>query len=72
MEPWRTAIVDARDGEIRIRGNDVTALMTERTFTDTIYLLHRSRLPSDGEKALMNAIEFSSRWITPDIPSSRP
>jgi citrate synthase len=56
MEPWRTAIVDARDGQIRIRGNDVTALMTERTFTDTIFLLHRSRLPSDGERALLNAI----------------
>jgi citrate synthase len=56
MEPWRTAIVDARDGQIRIRGCDVTALMTERTFTDTIFLLHRSRLPSDAERALLNAI----------------
>jgi len=56
MDSWKTAIVDARDGQIRIRGNDVTALMTERTFTDTIFLLHRSRLPSDAERALFNAI----------------
>ena len=46
MEPWRTAIVDASDGQIRVRGYDVTSLMTERTFTDTIFLLHRSRLPT--------------------------
>jgi citrate synthase len=56
MEPWRTAIVEARDGTIRLRGHDVTSLMTERTFTDTIFLLHRSRLPSDAERALLNAI----------------
>ena len=56
MEPWRTAIVDARDGQIRIRGNDVTALMTERTFTDTIFLLHRSRLPTPQERRMLDAI----------------
>ncbi|HYE87796.1 MAG TPA: citryl-CoA lyase [Vicinamibacterales bacterium] len=56
MEAWRTAIVDARDGEIRIRGNDVTSLMTERTFTDTVFLLHRARLPADQERAMLDAI----------------
>lgn len=56
MEPWRTAIVDARDGQIRIHGYDVPSLMTGRTFTDTIFLLHQGRLPSDGERALLDAI----------------
>lgn len=56
MESWRTAIVDARDGHIRIRGNDVTSLMTEQTFTDTIFLLHRSRLPSAAERRMLDAI----------------
>ena len=56
MEPWRTAIVDARDGEIRIRGYDVPALMTERTFTDTIFLLHQGRLPGPSERSLLDAI----------------
>src|SRR5205823_6654542 len=46
MEPWRTAIVDSRDGQIRFRGYDATALMAERTFTDVIFLLHQSRLPT--------------------------
>lgn len=56
MEPWRTAIVDAGDGHIRVRGYDVTSLMTARTFTDTIFLLHRSRLPTVQERALLDAI----------------
>jgi citrate synthase len=56
MEPWRTAIVDARDGEIRIRGYDVPSLMTNRTFTDTIFLLHQGRLPSASERSLLDAI----------------
>ncbi len=56
MEPWRTAIVETRDGEIRLRGYDVTSLMTGRTFTDTIYLLHRGRLPSDQERTVLDAI----------------
>jgi citrate synthase len=56
MEPWRTAIVEASDGRIRLRGQDVTSLMTERTFTDTIFLLHRSRLPTPPERAMFDAI----------------
>ena len=56
MEPWRTAIVEASDGQIRLRNHDVRSLMTERTFTDTIFLLHRSRLPSPQERALIDAI----------------
>lgn len=56
MEPWRTAIVEASDGTIRLRNHDVTSLMTERTFTDTIFLLHRSRLPTAAERTLIDAI----------------
>ena len=56
MEPWRTAIVDARDGQIRIRGYDVPSLMTGRTFTDTIFLLHQGRLPTPEERSLLDAI----------------
>ncbi|HYU77936.1 MAG TPA: citryl-CoA lyase [Vicinamibacterales bacterium] len=56
MEPWRTAIVDSRDGQIRIRGYDVTSLMSGSTFTDTIFLLHQRRLPTPQERALLDAI----------------
>ena len=56
MDPWRTAIVDARDGHIRIRGYDIASLMTGRSFTDTIFLLHQGRLPNAAERALLDAI----------------
>ena len=56
LDAWRTSIVDARNGQIRIRGYDVSALMTGRTFTDTIFLLHQGRLPSVAERALLDAI----------------
>ncbi|MGH9386293.1 MAG: citryl-CoA lyase [Vicinamibacterales bacterium] len=56
MDPWRTAIVESKDGHIRIRGYDATTLMTAKTFTDTIYLLHQGRLPTDPERALLDAI----------------
>ena len=56
MEPWRTAIADAKDGHIRNRGYDVTALMTGATFTDTVFLLHRGKLPNPHERALLDAI----------------
>jgi citrate synthase len=56
MDAWRTALVDSRDGHIRIRGYDVPALMTGRTFTDTIFLLHQGRLPNVHERALLDAI----------------
>jgi citrate synthase len=56
MDTWRTAIVDSRDGQIRFRGYDVASLMTGRTFTDTIFLLHQGRLPSEHERALLDAI----------------
>jgi citrate synthase len=56
MESWRTAIVSTGDGNIRIRGYDVTELMTRATFTDTIFLLQRGRLPSAGERKLLDAL----------------
>jgi len=56
MEPWRTAIATSDETHIWIRGYDVTALMTRVGFTDTIFLLHQGRLPSAGERRLLDAI----------------
>lgn len=69
MEPWRTGIVNARDGEIWIRGRNVTFLMRDATFTDTIFLLHRGRLPDDRERRLLNAILSASCDHGPGAPS---
>jgi citrate synthase len=56
MEPWRTAIATSDETHIWIRGYDVTALMTRAGFTDTIFLLHQGRLPTEGERRLLDAI----------------
>jgi citrate synthase len=56
MEPWRTAIVNADPTRIEIRGHDVTAMMRSATFTDAIFLLHHTRLPTPDERRLFDAI----------------
>jgi citrate synthase len=56
MDAWRTAIAASDDTHIWLRGYDVTALMTRAGFTETIFLLHQGRLPSDGERRLLDAI----------------
>ena len=56
MEPWRTAIATSDETHIWIRGFDVTALMAQAGFTDTIFLLHQGRLPTQGERRLLDAI----------------
>jgi citrate synthase len=56
MDNWRTAIATSDESHIWIHGYDVTDLMTQADFTDTIFLLHRGRLPNLGEKRILNAI----------------
>lgn len=56
MEPWRTAIVQADASSIRLLGYDVVELSRRASFTDVIFLLHRGRLPNEGERRLLDAI----------------
>ena len=56
MEPWRTAIATSDATNIWIRGHAVTSLMEKATFTDVIVLLHLGRLPSPGERRLLDAL----------------
>lgn len=59
QEPWRTSIVQADDSTIRLRGYDITDLMQRATFADTVFLLHRERLPNRHERRLLDAILIS-------------
>jgi citrate synthase len=56
MNPWRTAIATSDATNIWIRGHEITSLMRDATFTDAIVLLHLGRLPSAGERRLLDAI----------------
>ena len=56
MGNWRTGIVQADAENIRIRGYDIGDLMRQGSFVDTVFLLHRGRLPEAGERKLLDAI----------------
>jgi citrate synthase len=56
MDAWRTAIATSDETHIWNHGYDVTSLMTHTGFTDSIFLLHRGRLPTAGERRLLDAI----------------
>ena len=56
MDPWRTAIATSDATNIWVRGHAVTSLMRGSTFTDMIVLLHLGRLPSPGERRLLDAV----------------
>src|SRR5436190_18301647 len=56
MEPWRTAIATSDATNIWIRGHAVTSLMRTASFTDVIMLLHLGRVPTPGERRLLDAL----------------
>jgi citrate synthase len=68
--PWKTAISDSDDEGIRFRGYDVTALMARATFADTVFLLHRGRLPTDAERRLIDSILIAVADHGPGSPSA--
>lgn len=60
MEPWRTAIVNKDETHIWLRGYDITQLMSRASFASVLFLLHRNRLPTEGEERLFNALLIAS------------
>jgi citrate synthase len=70
MEPWRSAITTSDEKHIFIRGYDVASLMKQASFTDTIFLLHQARLPSQEERRLLDAILIGVSDHGPAAPSA--
>jgi len=69
MDPLRTSIVDAGPTHLRVRGHDVLQLMRQATFTDLIFLLHHTRLPTPQERRLIDAILIGGADHGPGAPS---
>lgn len=69
MDTWKSAITDAQQNKIRIGGYDVAELMTNGSFTETVFLLHRGRLPDDAEQRLLNAVLVAVSDHGPGSPS---
>jgi citrate synthase len=70
MEPWRSGITTSDETSIFIRGYDIAALMTQKTFTDMVYLLHQGRLPTKDERRLLDAILIGVSDHGPSAPSA--
>src|SRR5579864_1390605 len=69
MESWRTGIANSDETGIWIRGYDISSLMKQATFADMVFLLHQGRLPSKGERALLDAILVAVADHGPGAPS---
>ncbi len=56
MESWKTAVSYSDKDQIWIRGQAMTNLMAEASFTEVVFLLHQGRLPSAHERKVLDAI----------------
>jgi len=64
---WRTALTEATDDGVRIRGYDLRDLVGGISFAEGILLMARGELPTKGEARLLEAILVSvlDRGIVP-------
>src|SRR6266545_2596992 len=70
VEPWRTGITTSDDAHIWIQGYDVAQLMVSATFADVVFLLHKGRFPSEGERRIIDAILIAVADHGPGSPSA--
>src|SRR6186997_1128207 len=70
MDAWRTAIVNADATTIHLHGYDVAELMRHAGFAGVVFLLHRGRLPTAGERRLLDAILVGVADHGPGSPSA--
>jgi citrate synthase len=70
LEPWRTAITQCDDESIWYQGFDVNALMQSSTFAETVFLLHKGRMPKPGERRVIDAILIAIADHGPGSPSA--
>jgi citrate synthase len=57
---WKTEIGDSRKGMTVVRGYELTELIGNISFSQAIFLVLTTRMPSEKEDALFNAILVSS------------
>jgi citrate synthase len=70
VEPWKTALSNADENNIWIRGQEITSLMVNASFTEVVFLLHQGRTPSAGERRLLDAILIAVADHGPGSPSA--
>jgi citrate synthase len=70
IEPWRSAITCCDDESVWYQGFDVTSLMQSATFAETVFLLHKGRMPIPGERRIIDAILIAIADHGPGSPSA--
>jgi citrate synthase len=71
---WRTAIAEATDDGVRVRGYDVLADLTGKIgFDEMVYLLFKGELPSPGQAKMITAVfvACADHGISPSSTVSR-
>ena len=66
---WKTAIVDIKPGEYRLRGYPIDQLIGDLTFVQTIWLTLRGTVPTPQQAALLEAAMVGSVDGGPMSPS---
>lgn len=67
---WRTKISVHRKGDFYLRGYKLTDLIETRSFTETIFLVLRGRLPDKKEQLILNAILVAGIEHGIEVPSA--
>src|SRR6266404_2126209 len=57
---WKTSISGIIDGEVRIHGYKITDLIEKANFTQAIWLELKGEMPTEQEKAMLDAILIST------------
>jgi citryl-CoA lyase len=57
---WKTAISGIIDGEVHLHGYKITDLIDQVNFTDAIWLELKGELPTENERAMLDAILIST------------
>jgi len=70
VESWKTAISYSDEDQIWIRGQAMTSLMANASFTEVVFLLHHGRAPSQDERRLLDAILIGVSDHGPGSPSA--
>ncbi len=67
---FRTAITNYDREHIWLRGQEITGLMSARSFGDVVFLLLTGRLPGEAEAAIFDAMLIASSDHGPNPPST--
>lgn len=71
---WKTAIAEATEDRINVRGYDLLSDLTGRIgFAEMVYLLFKGELPTDGQASMVNALFVccAEHGISPSTTVSR-